>query len=193
MLWCVYCVRRWTSPFRRGGEASSFQTEILIRTACISVGNHNLCVYMSMYCVFAQLEVFGVCVLCCVCVPCPPRGCVSDWAVRAGGARGAADARVASRDEDDLNGCVYRSGAPLAVPWVYRENTWIKLQYISLRSLARRCALSEFPASLADVSSFCSLRNSLDTELNSVRNSVKNVKQTFQNANCRLKSKQKLG
>lgn len=129
MLWCVYCVRRWTSPFRRGGEASSFQTEILIRTACISVGNHNLCVYMSIYCVFAQLELFGVCVLCCVCVPCPPRGCVSDWAVRAGGARGAADARVASRGwgwSERLYLPIRRAArCPVSIPWKHLDQTTV--------------------------------------------------------------------
>lgn len=97
VMWCVYCVRRWASPFRRGGEASSFQTEILIRTAFIFVGNHNWCDYMSMYCVFAQLNVFRVCVLCCICVPRPPpRLCLWLSGPRWSG-RGAVDARVASR------------------------------------------------------------------------------------------------
>lgn len=57
-----------------------------------------------------------MCVLCCVCVPCPPAA-VSVIERSALEAREERRTHASRRgDEDDLNGCVYRSDAPLAVP-----------------------------------------------------------------------------
>ncbi len=126
----LWCVRRWASPLSQTrGWRFFISNWMLIRTGFIIGGNHNWCVCVSIYCVFAQLEEFRMCVLCCISVPHPPAA-VCEWAVPCWSG-GHTHTRASRRgDEDDLNGRAYRPGAPLAVPWVYCEHIWIKLHYI---------------------------------------------------------------
>lgn len=135
-----YCVRCWASPFSRGGDASTFQTEILIRNACIVVRNHNW--YFEWDCVLFWLSWRCLeCVLWVFCAECrfrvPPRVplCVLGPALE----QQPRDERRTRAGMKMIWTAVFTDPARRSLSREYTAKIRIKLQYISLclRGFAR--------------------------------------------------------